>query len=216
MTFYVQRLGRHEEMPLVKLFKSRNIEKSTAIADGHRVEDMEHKEDDNHSGQHFGLAVASYNTVGKLPYGSADSNTGLQAAQIMSSPVISLSPDDLIVDAMRFFKNKHFRHLPVVNKEGLLQGILSDRDVLYNLSGFTNQFEKKTSLANKNTNVKALMNSSVISASAETDVRYISRLIVEQRVGSIPVVASGKLLGIITRSDVLKAVMRNFVLELWA
>ncbi|MFV2031347.1 MAG: CBS domain-containing protein [Gammaproteobacteria bacterium] len=60
------------------------------------------------------------------------------------------------------------------------------------------------------------MKSPVLTASEDTDVRYIARLFVEQRIGALPIVADGELKGIVTRSDVLSAVMRHFVLQLWA
>jgi len=56
----------------------------------------------------------------------------------------------------------------------------------------------------------------VLTASRDTDVRYIARLFVEQRVGALPIVSDGELQGIIAHGDVLSAVMRHFVLELWA
>lgn len=61
------------------------------------------------------------------------------------------------------------------------------------------------------------MTSNVLSASSDTDVRYIARLFVENRIGAMPVVLkNGNLAGIITRSNILDAVMRHFNMELWA
>ncbi len=56
----------------------------------------------------------------------------------------------------------------------------------------------------------------VLTASVDTDVRYIARLFAEQHIGAMPVAKEGELKGIITRSDLLGAVMRHYGLELWA
>ena len=56
----------------------------------------------------------------------------------------------------------------------------------------------------------------VLTANVDADARYIARLFVEQRIGAMPVATDGVLQGIITRSDVLGAIMWHYVLELWA
>ena len=50
------------------------------------------------------------------------------ASQIMSSPVISLFPSDLVAAGTKVFNEKRFRHIPVSNKEQKLVGIVSDRN----------------------------------------------------------------------------------------
>jgi len=59
------------------------------------------------------------------------------------------------------------------------------------------------------------MTPEVLTASTDTDIRYIARLFVERRIGAMPIVRNNKLAGIITRSDILSAVMRHFNLEIW-
>ncbi len=61
------------------------------------------------------------------------------------------------------------------------------------------------------------MKDHVLSASADTDARYIARLFVEQRIGALPMMNDQqRLAGMITRSDILKAVMIHFDLSLWS
>jgi len=69
---------------------------------------------------------------------------------------------------------------------------------------------------NLNEHVEATMKTPVLTASQDTDVRHIARLFVSQRVGAMPIVSDGQVKGIITRNDILQAVMSNFLLELWA
>ena len=59
------------------------------------------------------------------------------------------------------------------------------------------------------------MRSPVLTAVETTDVRLIARLFVEYHIGAVPVLAGHEIAGIITRSDVLRAVMLHYGLELW-
>jgi len=57
------------------------------------------------------------------------SSRELQVRHIVSSPVISISPDDSIEEAMRLMSEKHIRHLPVV-VQGKLSGMISIGDIV--------------------------------------------------------------------------------------
>jgi len=212
MTFYIHGLNGHDVMPLVQLFKQPVVEKIRKIVPDPEVDEMEHRHDDNLANQHPGIAVHAYQSIDQLPQSSAM----LQASQIMRSPVVILRTTDSIADAMELFKAKQFRHIPVMNGKGKVDGILSDRDILHYLSGVTEEYEQRQIQTRANDQVRKIMQPRVLVASADTDVRHIARLFVEQHIGAMPIVTGGRLVGIITRSDVLRAVMRHFILELWA
>ena len=133
----------------------------------------------------------------------------------MVSRVESLDSQATVDEALNRFQTKKTRHLPVVSAAGLLVGMVSDRDIFRHLSGVTEDYQFQAQQV-KPEQVGLFMKSPVLTASEDTDVRYIARLFVEQRIGALPIVSDGELKGIVTRSDVLKAVMRHFVLELWA
>lgn len=61
-----------------------------------------------------------------------------------------------------------------------------------------------------------MMKGRVLAASLDADIRYIARLFVEQGIGAMLIVSDAYLKGIITRRDVLSAVMRYYTIELWA
>tara|TARA_R110002074_G_scaffold317274_1_gene487753 strand:+ start:40 stop:330 length:291 start_codon:yes stop_codon:yes gene_type:complete len=96
-----------------------------------------------------------------------------------------------------------------------LVGIVSERDVLRCLAGVTdkNRSGEKYLLSDE---IKRIMKGRVLAASLDTDIRYIARLFVEQGIGAMPIVSDACLKGIITRRDVLSAVMRYYTIELWA
>ncbi len=211
MTFYVQGLSGHEVMPLTHLFDQGMVEKTHSIDAENRIDPTRHQSGNNQDQKQAGVAMQSYQEIDHLP---ADSLV-LSASQIMTSPVVSFRSHDSITDAMKLFHTRQLRHIPVVSNEGTVEGIVSDRDILRHLSGVTEDFKQHMSSARADDQIRQLMRTQVLTASTDTDVRYIARLFVERRVGAMPIVVEGNLTGIITRSDILGAVMRHFVLELW-
>lgn len=214
MTFFVQAPSSQKLMPMVNLFGQHTIAKADHTEPGHPVKDMGHYTADAKTEKisHSGIAVQSYHNIEQLPKNS----TQLIASQIMSPHVITLKQNNLVTDAIKIFKTKKIRHTPIIKKDGTVEGILSDRDILHYLSGVKDDYTKQKIPARTNDKVSRIMKDEVLTASADTDVRHIARLFVEQHVGAMPIVNDGKIIGIITRSDVLAAVMRNFTLELWA
>ena len=208
--FAIYGVNGHEIMPLDKVFKNRIVEKSAAIAAARAINDREHPgASEQHDQQH--PVEQAYRGVEQLP----KSSPVLLAEQVMTSPVVTLTPDARITEALRQFQINAFRHIPVVSKAGILVGIVSDRNILRYLAGLSENYQQQPPHTD-DARVEQLMTPQVLTASVDTDVRYVARLFVEQHIGAVPVVKEGELKGIITRSDVLRAVMRHYTLELWA
>jgi len=200
-----------ELMPVKKLFKQGVVKKVEASAKVRTSKDMDGEDaSEQHERQH--LAAQAYKVTEQLPIRPSV----LLAEQVMSAPVVTLAPGAMISEALRQFRENAFRHLPVVSSAGRLVGIVSERDILRRLAGLTASYQPQASTSQDDVQVEQIMTPKVLTASVDTDVRYIARLFVEQKVGAMPVVRDHMLHGIITRSDVLRAVMRHYVLELWA
>ncbi|MFN8392215.1 MAG: CBS domain-containing protein [Bdellovibrionota bacterium] len=139
------------------------------------------------------------------------------ASQIMTRPVATLTPESSFAEARDVFRNRRYRHIPIVSASGELVGIISDRDVLREAAqqkampqGWLNELvaEQKT--------VGEFMTRRVLAATPQSEIRNIARAMFEERIGSMPVVDEhGKVLGIITRSDILRTLVNNTPLELW-
>ncbi len=210
MTFFVQGLNGHERMPLEKVFKEKVVEKTEAVTPPRAVDEKEQQQSPaENSRQH--QAVEAYQSIEQL----SQSHAALHAEQIMSSPVATLDSEATVDEALTLFRRRQVRHLPVVSSGGQLVGMVSDRDILRHLAGVTENYRRQLP-EDGDAPIATVMKSPVLTASPDTDVRYIARLFVEQRVGALPIVTDGELTGIIARSDVLSAVMRHYVLELWA
>jgi len=212
MTFFLQGLNNHELVAPGSIFKKAVVEKLDAKAGAHAIDKHEHLGENHNYNHNQQKAVAQkYQSVDQLP----QQNSNIFAGQIMSSSVIPLDSDATVNEALALFRSNKIRHLPILSPEGKLVGIVSDRDIFHYLA----RLEESHALEPQNPREKEisqLMISPVLTASVDTDVRYIARLFVERHVGALPIVAEGKLTGIISRSDVLSAVMRHFELELWA
>ena len=103
--------------------------------------------------------------------------------------------------------------MPVVDSSFYLQGILSERDLLK----FTIQSLRSSELEVIPRKVEEIMQIKVLSAFPETPIREIARIMFEEKVGAVPILnkESREIVGIITRSDILKQVMNNPPLDLY-
>lgn len=128
------------------------------------------------------------------------------AGELMGRQVVTLREDAPLSDAADIFSQRRFRHIPVLDSENNLTGILSDRDVLRNSSrkGWESEI------------VRSCMNEPVIVASEDTEIREIARVMFEERIGCLPIIDNqGSLIGIVTRSDILRTLVGQAPLELW-
>ena len=138
----------------------------------------------------------------------------LKASQIMSKPVVSLQASMPVREAVNILQARGFRHVPVLSDQNQLVGMISDRDI-YRCMCRSGSVCLHCSSTKEDVAIESIMKDQVLAASIDVDARYIARLFVEQRVGAVPIVENDQLVGIVTRSDILKAVMLHFNLDIW-
>lgn len=120
----------------------------------------------------------------------------LRAVDMMSGNPWVLKPDNRLGEARSAFRKHRFRYFPVVAEGRRLVGIISDRDVV------------RIPIDRDGERVRDFMVTRVITATPETTVREIARTLMDQRVGAMPVVdPDGRIVGMITRTDVLRALI---------
>lgn len=130
------------------------------------------------------------------------------AQDIMTANPVSLSVSDTVRDALDLMHDRDFRHVPVV-EGGELAGMVSDRDLRsYTLPLLEAVSNPETAFQRLDTPLSEVMQGGVVSVDLETPLSELIDLMVEHRVGAIPVVDVGGTLlrGIISYIDVLKAV----------
>ncbi len=134
------------------------------------------------------------------------------AQQIMNSPVISVGAGATFAYAFELIRSHRFRHLPVLSKDKKLVGILSDRDLLRRAASAS--ADERKHLADLH--VSEIMHTNVVSALPTVEIREIAKVMFEERIGAMPIVnEKQELEGMLTRSDILRAVVAKAPLELW-
>lgn len=131
----------------------------------------------------------------------------------MSAPGQSLLPEATLRTARTLMKMKGFRHIPIVNPEGILTGIISDRDLMQ-FAGHLEQSPGASS--NQHQFVQEVMTTRVVTATPTTEITEIARVLLVEHISSLPTNdGANRPIGILTVSDILRAIMRHASLELW-
>jgi acetoin utilization protein AcuB len=123
----------------------------------------------------------------------------------MSRPVISVSPNEPINEVLAMFKEEHIRRAPVM-KDGKLVGIVSERDLLNaSPSPVTTLSVWEMNYLISKVTVKNVMTKKVITVDKDIPIEEAARIMADKKIGGLPVVSSGKVVGMITETDLFKA-----------
>ncbi len=123
----------------------------------------------------------------------------------MSHPVITVSPNTPMQEAHKLMRDERIRRLPVVDNNGKLVGIVSESDLLNAApsDATTLSVWEMNYLLSKIT-VKEIMTRNVITAHPDTPLEDAARNMVDNKIGGLPVVRNGDVVGIITETDLFK------------
>ncbi len=113
--------------------------------------------------------------------------------QKMTRKPVTVAPDATLATVRKKMGGK-FRRVPVV-EDGRMVGIVTDRDLREHIG----MLDK--------TKVNAVMTKKVVTVTFATPIERAARLLLRRKIGGLPVVDDGKLVGIITTSDLLKALV---------
>ena len=128
----------------------------------------------------------------------------MQVGERMSHPIISIAPDMPVHDALDMFKRERIRRAPVV-KEGKLVGIVSDKDLLNASPSMATSLSvwEMNYLLSKIT-VSDVMTKKVLIVDEETPIEEAARIMADNKIGGLPVMRDGHVVGIITETDLFK------------
>lgn len=119
----------------------------------------------------------------------------------MSSPVQTLRPEEPLARARRLMRSRPIRHIPVVD-DGALVGMASDRDIRWALGRGAAEFAAR---ASRPARVSDIMTREVVSAEPRNTLVEAAECMLTRRIGCLPVMQQERLLGILTQSDLLRA-----------
>ncbi|HBU77119.1 MAG TPA: CBS domain-containing protein [Muricauda sp.] len=130
-------------------------------------------------------------------------------SKIMTKKLVTLNTNDDLVTAERLFKKHHIRHIPVVEGKAI-KGMLSYTDLLrISFADAVDEHEEyvDTIVYNMFT-IPQVMVSDVITVESKTSIRDVARFLSKKEFHALPVVDGGKIVGIVTTTDLI-----NYLLE---
>ena len=138
----------------------------------------------------------------------------------MTKEVISLKPEESVKHAAKGFVDNKIGGAPVIDDDGRLVGLISESDLIsqdvkihfpsyihlldsYIFLESPKRFEEtlKRAAAAK---VEELMTTEVVTVAPDTSIEEVATLMIEKHIGRIPVVSGGKVIGIITKGDIVR------------
>jgi acetoin utilization protein AcuB len=129
----------------------------------------------------------------------------MRVRDMMTKDVITAPPDMPVVEARQIMVQKRIRHLLIADN-GKLVGIITDRDIRLNLpSPATSLSVWEVNYLLARLTVGSVMSGGVISVGPERDVRDAARIMLDHKIGALPVVDGGDLIGILTETDIVRA-----------
>jgi acetoin utilization protein AcuB len=124
-------------------------------------------------------------------------------SDVMQSKVVTITPQTTLPEAIRLARERGIRHLPVL-AEGKLVGIVSDRDLKQAMASPATSLEvHELNYLLARLTVAEIMTPVVITIGPMFPVEEAARLMVNQKISALPVTEGGRLVGIVTETDVL-------------
>jgi acetoin utilization protein AcuB len=120
----------------------------------------------------------------------------------MTKRPITTAPDTPIEEALKVMRESKVRRLPVLDKKGKLVGIVAEKDLLYvSPSPATSLSIYELHYLISRIKVQDVMTKDVITVTEYTPLEEAARIMADNKIGSLPVMRDGKLVGIITETD---------------
>jgi acetoin utilization protein AcuB len=124
---------------------------------------------------------------------------------IMKVDVAALSPDHSIAEALRLMNDRKIRHLPIIDSERRVVGIISDRDIR---DAAPSIFQLDADRGELGKPLKAIMKTNIITGHPLDFAEEIAAVLYEHNIGCVPIVKDGKLAGIVTETDLLYTLVK--------
>jgi CBS domain-containing protein len=121
------------------------------------------------------------------------------ASDIMTRHVYTILPDASVRDAANLLSQKRISGVPVVNSEGKMIGMLTEADII-------------SKVDREGLKVHKIMSRNITAVTEETPVDEIALLMSERKIKRVPVMHDDKLVGIVSRADIVRAVAQGHLI----
>ncbi len=130
----------------------------------------------------------------------------MQVRDVMTREPFTVLPQTSVVDARAEMSRRRIRHLLVTEADGLLMGIVTDRDIRLSLpSPATSLSVWEVNYLLARLTVGAVTSKAVITIDPDRDLRQAARIMIDHTIGGLPVLEGRTLVGIVTDTDLLRA-----------
>ena len=146
----------------------------------------------------------------------------MEARQVMTSPILTISPGATVRQAIEMMLEKRVSGLPVVDEIGQLVGIISEGDLLHRSELGTEKHRSKwldfllgpgrsanDYVQSHSRRVADVMTTDLVTVKETTPLEEVVKLMEKRRIKRVPVVRDGGVSGIVTRSDLLRALIKT-------
>ena len=130
---------------------------------------------------------------------------GLEVRDLMTDRVFALGPDDDLEALYDLMEEKHVRHVPIVDREGDLVGLVTQRDLWRSALGPQDSLPLSVQHDNlSRRRVRELMATEVDTIEPDESLETAAEMLIENKVGCLPVLEGERLVGILTESDFVR------------
>ena len=133
-------------------------------------------------------------------------NENILISQLLTRTLISINENKTTYNAIKLLAKNSIGALPVLNDNMELSGIISERDIIREISN-------NLSVNFKKSNIKSIMTSKVITINKNTKSETIMDIMSKNKIRHIPIVENKLLIGIVSIGDVVKRLLEKFNLE---
>src|SRR5262245_36378 len=126
--------------------------------------------------------------------------------EIMMGSPVTLKPGDTLDLANDVISLGRIRHIPVVD-DGRLVGVITERDLIGAAASHIFGLKQKSKSALlKSVLIKDVMKKHVVTVAPDTPIKEVAHLMAEKKIGCVPVLSTGTLVGLVTTTDILRYV----------
>lgn len=132
-------------------------------------------------------------------------------SMIMTTPVITLKKNDSLEKAESLFKKYHIRHIPIVTDD-VVVGMLSYTDLLrLSFADYTDSnIDDSDALVYNMFTIKQVMKRNIVTISSSNSIKDVAEILATKEFHALPVVDNNKLVGIVTTTDLIKYLLKQF------
>ena len=124
---------------------------------------------------------------------------------LMSPNVLAVRPEDDLDAIRNLMERRRVRHVPVVDPNGCLVGLVTHRDLLRHAAAESAEMLlPPQQFAPTRVPVERMMTTDLVTVGPETDIRFAAQTMYARKYGCLPVVDHGRLVGILTESDFVR------------